>query len=78
MNVLLDPELGAKIRAKLLMLGAIATALVALAQSVANLLDTLPHWPWVGSALYGLHAVIVFLARYTSLGNVEPPEGGAE
>lgn len=66
---LLDPELGAKVRSVVLRVLAVATAVLALLQGVLGVLDTLPHWPWVGVVALFVQAVIVQVARGTSFGN---------
>jgi hypothetical protein len=70
---LFNTELGAKARTVLQAVAVLAFALVALLQEVADTLDALPDWGWVGLVLTAISAVITVLGRFTRIG--DPPEG---
>jgi hypothetical protein len=71
---LLDPELGAKVRAVIAVALGVITAVVAVLQAVAGVLDTLPRWQGVGAVAIWIQSALVFLARFTPVGTVTPKE----
>lgn len=72
-NLLDNSELGAKVRALLTLVLALVTAVIGVLQGVLDVLSVLPEWEWVGTASMGLTAAIVYLGRYTKVGD----KGGA-
>lgn len=68
-NLLDNSELGAKVRAFLTLVLALVTAVVGVLEGALDVLSVLPEWEWVGTASMGLTAAVVYLGRYTKLGD---------
>jgi hypothetical protein len=71
MNILdiFDKDTGAKLRAFVVVVLALISAVVAVLQGALDVLQTLPDWDHMASAATFISGAIVFLGRFTALGN---------
>jgi len=66
---LFDKETGAKLRAGLAVVLAVATFVVAILQAVIDNLGILPQWEQLGAIAMWIQGSITFLGRFTALGD---------
>lgn len=66
---LLDRDLGARLRAGLAVALAVATFLIAVAQTALDSLHVLPDWEQLGAAAIWLQGVVSGLGRFLEFGN---------